>query len=664
MILQALYELSVREHLMGDPDFEPKPVRYLLTVADGGKLLGGVQKTEVVEEVPEDSKRKPKSFARTFLVPRESARTSGDRAFFLVDKAEYVLGIDPAGMRDVDKLHIRFELFREKVHACLAATRDPGVKAVADFLDRLGGVPGSVELPEDCATNDLFAFIYAPDIDLLVHERSAVREYWAAERAEDEPSGDGGVRCMVTGKPCLPVDKHPVIKRVPGGSTSGIALISFNKNAFESYGLEGAENAPISREASEATMTALNRLIHPAYPDPADTNRSLTRRNSKLSADTVACYWTRKGGDRIADMMNTIMNPDLDQEEPAADPEELRRLYQSIWSGRPFPVATPTAFYSLVLSGAQGRATLRDWIESNTQNVVNNLAAYFADLRMVRRNSPIKGKSHPPGFPIGELLEAIAEPRERRAEGVPAHVAAGFYRAAITGELFPYAVLPRAVARYRIEVAQENAGGAEGWRARQWNDARAALIRAVLLRLYRQSSTSTNKEIHPIMNPTCTDEGYVLGQLIAVLERLQAAALGDINASVIDRYFSGASAAPRSIFINLLKSARHHARKGMDDKQNAGFVFRLERLVDELADRFLVVDPRFQDKLASQVSNGFPASLDQNQQGLFIIGYHQMRKWLWLNKEERAQWEKENPDAPRAYIWSKTREAEPENQNV
>jgi len=143
------------------------------------------------------------------------------------------------------------------------------------------------------------------------------------------------------------------------------------------------------------------------------------------------------------------------------------------------------------------------------------------------------------------------------------------------------------------------------------------------------------------MDPNNDNQGYVLGRLMATLERLQQAAIGDVNASVVDKFFSGASAHPRSVFIRLMKNARHHAKKAEGDAKSFGLAFYLERLMDEMADRF---DPG---------NNGFPANLSLEEQGLFVLGYHQMRKWLWMNKEERSHWEKDNTNIPKAYRWSK-----------
>jgi len=146
------------------------------------------------------------------------------------------------------------------------------------------------------------------------------------------------------------------------------------------------------------------------------------------------------------------------------------------------------------------------------------------------------------------------------------------------------------------------------------------------------------------MDPAVTSQGYVLGRLLAVIERLQLETLPNVNASVIDRYFSGASASPKSVFVRLLKNSRHHVSKLKGEGTKYGLALRWEKIVDEIAERF---DPK---------QNGFPAFLDLEQQGLFILGYHQMRHWLWLSNVDRKIWEQEHPSAPRAYLWNLPKE--------
>jgi hypothetical protein len=51
-------------------------------------------------------------------------------------------------------------------------------------------------------------------------------------------------------KSCCRGQASPV--KIPGGTTSGISLVSFNSDAFESYGLSRNENAPVCRDCADA----------------------------------------------------------------------------------------------------------------------------------------------------------------------------------------------------------------------------------------------------------------------------------------------------------------------------------------------------------------------------------------------------------------------------
>lgn len=612
MILQALYQLAEHEHLLEDPDFEWKPLAWLVTVGDGGTLRG-IQGTHTTPDAEEGQKKKPKPRPKSFAVPREPGRTSGDRAFFLYDKSEYALGQDPepdpAKKRPADKLATRLALFRERAEECLAATGDEGVRAVCAFLARIQEGSITASLPPECAANDLFGFIYQKDIDCLVTDRPKVREHWRSLRAADAEGGGDLQRCLVSGRLAPAVDKLPLLKNVPGGSSSGVALVSFNSNAFESYGWSGNENAPISREAAEACSTALNRLLHPAFPNPAEPGQTLAKRNLRLSDDTAVCFWaSTPAGDDLASQVLGLFD---------ADPNAVRELYHSIWRGIPHRIEDPSLFYALTLSGSQGRAIVRDWFEATVKTVDENLARHFRDLAIVRNTPPPKGREHPPAVPLRVLMRALAV----RGEGkdVPASLAGQVVHAALAYVPYPFSVLQRALERTRAEI------GRTDWSDRERHDARAALLRAVLNRRRRfHQATTSYPEITEAMDPNNQDTGYRLGRLMAVLERMQEAALGtEVNATVVDRFFGSASATPAAVFPRLLKNFRHHARKAKDG-DNAKRAVALEKEADEILAPLPPPD-------------AFPHFLPLEQQGLFVLGYHHQRHEFFLSKEERAR---------------------------
>ena len=631
MILRALYQLAQSENLVDDPDFEVKPVAWLVHIGVGGEFRGIVGTHSIPES--EGGKKKLRPVPKSFRLPRRLPSRSGSKpkAQFLADNAQFVFGL---GTQDKAvegaKARARAVDFRNRLAACAESKRDEGLLAVLKFLDDLSAGQVSVTLPPETLSNDVFAFVYEPDHDCLVSDRPAVEAFWRAQRASSNEGSGTGARCLVSGKSGAMADKHPKVMNLPGGNKGVAALISFNKGAFESQGWSVNENAPISRDAAEACAAALNRLLHPAPADPAQPGLTLPRRNYRLSGDTVVCYWTddrRSAG--FLDIFEAILE---------ARAEQVGELYRSVWRGRPVEIDDISAFYALTISGAQGRAVVRDWFESTVSVVVSKLAQHFDDLNIVR-NTPMPKKSGlSPNFQLTLLLESLTPEGDR--EQIPPPLASQVLQSALSGRPYRVAVLQRAIERYRAEIGRK-IGRTE--RIDWWHrDARAALIKAFLNRWKRfHPDTTSYEEIRPEMNPNNESPGYLLGQLMAVLERIQQAALKDINASVIDRYFSGASAAPRTVFVRLLKNSQHHARKAMDDPATAGLVFGLERLKDELTDGF---DPK---------NNGFPARLDTEQQGLFVLGYHQMRKWIWMNHEEREQWEARYPNAPRAYLWNR-----------
>ena len=101
------------------------------------------------------------------------------------------------------------------------------------------------------------------------------------------------------------------------------------------------------------------------------------------------------------------------------------------------------------------------------------------------------------------------------------------------------------------------------------------------------------------------DTSYHLGRLFAALEKTQQDALGTLNASIRERFYSSASATPRSVFPRLLRTYQHHLAK-----LEGGRKVNRERLVQEIL---------------APVED-FPAHLGLADQGLFALGYyHQMR---------------------------------------
>ena len=104
------------------------------------------------------------------------------------------------------------------------------------------------------------------------------------------------------------------------------------------------------------------------------------------------------------------------------------------------------------------------------------------------------------------------------------------------------------------------------------------------------------------LNPEHPNPAYQCGRLLAVLADLQYAALGDVGAGVVQRYYTATSQAPALRIGQLMSNAKNHLNKV---ENNVAFAYE-KRLAD----------------IMSNITS-FPKTLDLEQQSLFALGYYQ-----------------------------------------
>ena len=112
---------------------------------------------------------------------------------------------------------------------------------------------------------------------------------------------------------------------------------------------------------------------------------------------------------------------------------------------------------------------------------------------------------------------------------------------------------------------------------------------------------------------------------MAVFERAQWGALGDVNANVVDRFYGTASTAPGLVFPRLFKSFQQHVSKLESEKP--GMATNVKRDIEELCSRV----PQL------------PHLLRLDQQGEFALGfYHQRAEYRRQGLENKQRREEQN----------------------
>lgn len=577
MILQALSRYYQR--LLDDPAVEiPREgtsrenISFALVLSADGSLKD-------VEDLREQEGRKKRP--RKVIVPAPVKRSSGVKANFLWDTTGYVLGRDDKGKPE--RLEKCFHAFAEQVNAFCSDSSDPGLQAVVSFLagtDR-HKVGLREDWPEICGSNLVFRLDGEPG---FIHDRPDAQAAWEKCRAARQETVTG--QCLINGTREPLARLHPSLKGVQGAQSSGASLVSFNKNAFESYGKKQSFNAPVGERATFAYSTALNYLL-------ARTSRQKVR-----IGDMTLVFWAERSTpaeEFLADLFDPPEQEQPETQNDRASAGKIRDLLLALRQGRAgvdiVPGLDPSVhFYLLGISPNAARLSIRFWEHDSLGNLLTRVGRHFADIAIVRRFD-----SEPEFPPLWRLLVQTAV--LGKSENILPVLAGGMARAMLSGTRYPDNLLPVVLDRIRAE------GDVTYFRA--------ALLKGYLVR------NTMKKEVSMALDTERADNAYVLGRLFAVLEKAQEDAIPNTGATIKDKYLASASATPGLVFHMLLKNSAHHIAKLRKDSEKKNRAFGLEKKIQEIMDKL----------------DDFPKTLSAEDQGLFMIGYYHQRKDLYTKKQ-------------------------------
>lgn len=523
-----------------------------------------------------DKKRSP----RMLRVPQAVKRTAGIAPNFLWDKSAYVLGVTAGEGKRIADEHAAF---RARHAEWLEGSEDEGLLALSRFLTSWTPEAFVPPIwPDDLRDQNIVFALSDEYLDRYLHERPAAKALWHRIGAEGAASPQ---TCLVTGNAAPAARLHASVKGVWGAQSSGASLVSFNLDAFASYGHEQGDNAPVSEAAAFAYTTVLNRYL----------DKDSGHRIQIGDASTV--FWADAGDAAAADEAEYFFAAFID---PSADDKiesaKIKERLDGIRNGLPLAEIAPelakgVRFHVLGLAPNAARLSVRFYWQDDFGQLTANYQRYLSDMAI----DPPPRDGWPP---LWRYLPELASQGKR--ENVPPLIAGEWLRAILTGAPYPMVLLSTVLMRIR----------ADG----DINARRIAMMKSVLTRNLKRKAPVA-------LDPAEPNKGYVLGRLFAVYEEVQRAALGGINATIKDKFYGAASAAPQKVFRTLDSGAANHFAKLR--KTSPGRAVNLDKLIGTITD------------LMEPSANPIPASLSSAEQALFGIGYYHQRSDFFRKRDDK-----------------------------
>lgn len=609
MILQALYQLYGR--LLDEPDsdisppgYSKAPVSYALNLSETGELL------DVLDLREQGKGRSKRLVPRDMDIPRQVKRTSGVSANFMCDNSGYVLGVVQKKGKPIELADKKFDDMQARHEEILGNVDDPGARAILGFFSTWGPEHAEEHPVLQPVWDEIMRggnLIFKLDgTHGFAHQRPAIHKAW--ERVIGGASHENVGHCLVTGEYAPVARIHDSVKGVTGAQGTGAALVSFNLDAFTSYGKEQNINAPVSEEAAFGYVTALNYLLR-------------SDRHRLRIGDTTTVFWAEKPAYLEEDMLAELLDPtslvDTVDKTKALTEDGETRLRRDLQATRMVRDALDRAaqgksleasivgvdkdvrFYILGLAPNNARLSVRYWHVDTFGNLLEKIGQHYSDMAIIL--PPWQTGS----FAVWMIANSIAPVIEGKRDGRRASPLLGgaLTRAVLMGTHYPQGMYTALLARLRAE--------------QEVSPIQVAVIKACLVRSARISGSKTKEGNYTVsLNEEWTNSAYLLGRLFATLEKVQqdAASGAKLSATIRDRYFGAASATPRNVFPVLLRLAQHHIGKaeygGIADRQIEAIVGRLD---------------------------GFPAHLNLEEQGNFVLGYYHQRQDFYRKRSPETQ---------------------------
>lgn len=549
-MLQRLIDYAHAQGLPSEPGFTVRSIRWQIEISANAKRIGI---TPSFDEKGEER----------WGCPEMHDMNSGGKSHFLIDNLKTAIRLEADENRD----GTRHAFYVARIRQAAAAI--PDLRPLCTFLDddtQLAALCATLSAaPYKAGANDILQWrigSYDPLAD------PAVIAWWRQWRKSDLGAAAPAAAKMVcfgTGLVAPPMETQPKVMRLPGGQGAGDAMIGFDKAAFTSFGLKKSANAAVSEVAARNYVDALNHLV---------------RHRSKRLAGSLALHWFKGTVEEKDDVLAWLDDPpDVAQASAAL---AARQLFNSIRRGER-PNLGNSEYYALTLSGMSGRVMVRDWMEGRFEQLVSHIANWFDDLAIVSRDG--NGLARDPKF------LAVCGALVRDFKDLAAPTSTTLWKVAVHCLPIPQVVMAQALARFRVELVDKDQPA--------FNHARMGLIKAYFIRRTPGGDT----HMTTAYNPDHPAAAYHCGGLLAVLANLQRAALGDVGAGVVQRYYTAVSQTPGLVIGRLVANARNHLTK-LDPK----LAWWYEERIGGLMARF---------------GDAIPRILDLEGQGLFALGYYQ-----------------------------------------
>lgn len=395
---------------------------------------------------------------------------------------------------------------------------------------------------------------------------------------ESEKYDESRAMCGIFGEQLPIAELHTKIK-FPDIGMGGAPLVSMKEKAYHSYGKVKSFNSNVSQKAMKEYTEALNDLL------------KSKNHHVKLDDLVIVYFSTEKADEECSSLFSAFF-----QDNSESTQDSLNQIAEYIKNGVVGDIPQSNAeFYVFGMSANSARICLKFAYKNKFGKILENLIQHQLDLKI----NPQSEKQ----IQFWQMKKELISPNSTNEKVSPA-LMSSIMMSALSGARYPKTLLENVLRRIKLDSATETN------KFIKFNDTRVGIVKACL---NREARILNNKEEFGLAyDYENTNQAYICGGLFAIFEMAQRAALGDINRTVTDSYYSQAMSRPISVMPKLERLSQNHMKVLKRDKPALGIRY-----------------DKVKDRLMCNIEGNFPKVNNLEQQGSFVLGYYQMKSELF-----------------------------------
>ena len=594
-MLKALYDYAMKNSLVLPPGYSNKTIKAYVSLSKKGEFLGII----LGDDTP-------------VLCPDIGSLANGKEKCNPIVEKRSVIFKDLLDQEDKTKVKRNFyyQVLKDgsnripEFEVCVKMAEDEKTLLLVTEALNENKIKGS----------DRISFIV--DGQKIVQAR-CLKEWWDTYRKKffDIEKKERSL-CLITGEETVPMETVPPVNglAVVGGHARGDALICFDKSAFCSYDQKKSVNAPVSENAFFAVKAALDHLLEHA---PVLANMKFVHwyeQNIEDNSDPILG----------ANFLGITMAENVDVEEDISEDDRTReariaeiqasKLVKSVTTGEKIP-SLSNQYTICLVSGVNGRVMIRQYERGSYEELQKNVALWNEQLELKDLNGIQNEKSKKLNARLLCLLKkqnSDSKIWERVGKELP-EITQAIIGAIINGTPLPDVVAVRSLAYIRSQMLEKE----EKSTSIQIPDATACQWLKVWL-MRRKGA-----EIMSEYDSTHKSAAYHCGAAMAVHAAIQNVAMKNVNATIVQRYYSSASQMPALVLGQISRLSAYHLEKIENE-------WLRKQYEDTLNDVYCAI------------GKAIPATLTLEEQAYFALGYRQMCTKLQKDKNERIAKKKNN----------------------